>query len=105
MSAHKFIRVGTAPFRWTNRNPSIPSKLVGDGPAVWMLTADQEPVLGIDLARRERPPMTLVARFLEALEGKGYHVVASHSVAFGEQGHQMTHIWTLKHAPASQITA
>ncbi len=106
MSDHKFFRWATGPYRWLKPAPWATINVhMATPPIVWMCTSSEEAMLSKDEgAKRERPPMGLVARFLEALEGKGYHVVASHSTVIGEGvGQNVTHMWTLKHAPSFTI--
>ncbi len=101
MSSHKFIRKGTAPYqREGHNNMGYCAKAQGLRPVGWLLTPDQEPLLGAHKAsaRIIDPPIGFATRFLETLEGKGYQVISSHSNGRGKGYEEsVTYMWTLKH--------
>lgn len=98
MSQFNFVRCGTGPYRHEKDDIGrLTGSRVGIGPAVWMLTADQEPLLGeCEGANRNKLPMAYLTQYLEALEEQGFRISASHSLAYGEGPHQaVTSVWTL----------
>lgn len=98
MSPHNFIRVGSAPYRERkDAKGRSTGTLIGMGPPSWVLTPDEEPLLGIKSGAKQcKPPMAFVTQYLEFLEEKGYHVVASHSKIWGDGSYQHAlDTWTL----------
>ncbi len=81
------------------------SKPEGYGPYGWLLTPDQNVLLGKRFTAITDPPMALVTLVLEALEDEGYHVVGTHSSSTGGSSwtswiwnkyESVTYIWTLR---------
>ncbi len=98
MSSFSFERKETGPFHTVETGFWSSPKTIGTGPKIWLLTPDQEPILGQrDGALCVKPPMPQVTQYLEALEEQGYKVVASHSMSF-EEHPSVVSVWTLNQA-------
>ncbi len=97
MSSFKFVPKETGPFQTEYVGFFFPDpRTVGTRPKVWLLTPEQEPILGHrNGARQGNPPIAKVTQFLQALEKKGCRVMASHSSGF-EKSSPPVSVWTLK---------
>ncbi len=82
LSPYKFVRKRTAPYQGIrDPNGRLIGNIGGIGTMGWVLTPDEEPLLGIKSgALRHTLPMGNVTLVLQALEDMGFKVLASHSI-------------------------